>query len=139
MDHLDHWSMTLSTNEQIAEQFFRTLSAGDYVNLENMLTTDAVWTVVPKSIPGSGDHKGAKAIAEDFKNIRLLFRDGDPKLHVTNVFATGSWAAIETHTVGAFKNGNTYDSRYCWIMEIVDGRIRTLREYMDGGYVATQV
>ena len=94
---------------------------------------------MPKSIPGAGDHKGARTIAEDFKNIRLLFRDGDPKLHVTNAFCKEGWVAAETHTVGEFKNGNTYDSRYCWILEIVDGRIRTLREYMDGGYVATQI
>jgi ketosteroid isomerase-like protein len=126
-------------NELIAERFFATLSAGDYLNLQPMFREDAVWTVMPTSIPGSGDHCGAAVITQDFKTIRELFKDGDPKLRVTNAFSKGPWVAVETHTVGAFKNGNTYDSRYCWVMEIVDGKIKTLREYMDGGYVAKQI
>jgi ketosteroid isomerase-like protein len=94
---------------------------------------------MPAAIVGSGDHKGARTIADDFKNIRLHFRDGDPKLKVTNIFSNGDWVAVETHTTGQFKNGNAYDSRYCWIVEIVNDRIRALREYMDGGYAARQM
>ncbi len=133
-------SQTLPDNERIAREFFAALSAGDYPRLERLFAEDAVWTVVPVSIPGSGDHKGARAIADDFRGIRsTLFVDGDPKLHVTNSFSGGPWVAVETHTVGRLKNGATYDSHYCWILQIIDGRISTLKEYMDGGYVSQQI
>jgi uncharacterized protein len=126
-------------NDKIARKFFETLSAGDYGPLEKLFTPDAVWTVVPTSIPGSGDHKGAATIAKDFSEIRKMFEDGDPKLHVTNVIDGGQWVAVETHTKGRFKNGATYDSHYCWVMEIIDGKIRVLKEYMDGGYAASRI
>jgi uncharacterized protein len=126
-------------NDRIARKFFETLSAGDYGPLEKLFTPDAVWTVVPTSIPGSGDHKGAATIAKDFSEIRKMFEDGDPKLHVTNVIDGGQWVAVETHTKGRFKNGATYDSHYCWVMEIIDGKIRVLKEYMDGGYAASRI
>jgi ketosteroid isomerase-like protein len=41
--------------------------------------------------------------------------------------------------VGKFKQGGIYDSHYCWVMEVVGGKIRVLKEYMDGGYVAKQM
>jgi uncharacterized protein len=126
-------------NERIARKFFETLSAGDYALLESLFTPDAVWTVVPTSIPGSGDHKGAATIAKDFSEIRKMFEDGDPKLHVTNVIDGGQWVAVETHTKGRFKNGATYDSHYCWVMEIIGGKVRVLKEYMDGGYAASRI
>jgi uncharacterized protein len=128
----------LSANEQLATTFFKTLSAGDYAALRVMFREDAVWTVMPVSIPGAGDHKGPKGIVDDFLMvIRGMFVDGDPKLHVTNVFSKDSWVAVETHTLGTLKGGSKYDNRYCWILEITAGKIKTVREYMDGGYVST--
>jgi len=132
-------SPTPIDNTQLAHQLFQTLSDSDYVSLEKMFTPDAVWTVVPVSIPGSGDHKGAATITNDFREIRAMFESGGPKLHVTNVIDGGRWVAVETHTVGRFKQGGIYDSHYCWVMEVVGGKIRVLKEYMDGGYVAKQM
>jgi ketosteroid isomerase-like protein len=128
----------LSHNEQIATTFFKTLSAGDYDNLRRMFTDDAVWTVMPVSIPGAGPHNGPKGIVDEFLMvIREMFVDGDPKLHVTNVFSRDGWVAVETHTQGTFKGGKKYDNRYCWILEISGGKVKTVREYMDGGYVSS--
>ncbi len=133
-------SQASSDGERLAREFFASLSAGNYIQLERLFTADAVWTVVPVSIPGSGDHEGARAIVDGFREIRsTLFVDGDPKLHITNCFSSGRWVAVETHTIGRLRNGATYDNRYCWILEIADGRIHRLKEYMDGGYVAQKL
>jgi ketosteroid isomerase-like protein len=130
----------LSENERIADEFFKTLSAGNYPALRLMFRSDAVWTVIAKSIPGSGDHTGPKGIVDDFlMPVRGMFVDGDPKLRITNSFSKGAWVAVETQALGSLNNGKKYDNKYCWIIEIIDKKVKTVREYMDGGYVATLV
>ena len=32
-------------------------------------------------------------------------------------------------------NGKTYDNRYCWVVDIKDGQIFAIREYMDTAYI----
>ena len=57
---------------------------------------------------------------------------------ITNVLTDGRWIAVEAVGRGRFRNGPEYENRYSFWVE-VDGRtIRTIREYMDSHYVATQ-
>ena len=35
------------------------------------------------------------------------------------------------------QNGRDYDNRYAWIVEIRDGMIFAIREYMDTAYIAS--
>jgi len=131
---------SLPDNEQLASRFFETLSAGNYDALRQMFRHDALWTVMPVAIPGAGPHNGPRGIVDEFLvPIRNMFVDGDPKLHIQNIFSKGAWVAVETHTLGSLKSGERYDNRYCWILEIVNQQIKTVREYMDGGYVATRM
>ncbi len=128
----------LTANEQVASDFFATLGSGDLNKLKTFFTEESVWTVIAKSIPGSGSHKGPVGIADEFlAPVRGMFVDGDPKLPITNVFSKGDWVAVETHTQGTLKDGKKYDNKYCWILEVVNGKVLKVREYMDGGYVST--
>src|ERR1700691_152785 len=129
---------TTVENEALVERFFANLSAGDYAALRSMFTEESVWFVVPRFIPGAGAHTGPKGIVDDFlMPIRSLFVEGDPTLAITNSFGKGRFVAVETHTRGTLKNGKSYDQHYCWIIEIRGGTLQTVREYMDGGYVAS--
>lgn len=128
----------LSQNEASAVRFFEVLSSGDLQLLKTFFTEDAVWTVIPVSIPGSGAHVGKVAICDEFlAPVRGMFNPGDPKLAVTNVFGKGTNVAVETHTTGGFPDGKKYDNRYCWILVFEGELVKAVREYMDGGYVST--
>jgi ketosteroid isomerase-like protein len=35
------------------------------------------------------------------------------------------------------KNGKEYSNLYCWLVEVKDGKIFAIREYMDSFYVST--
>ena len=127
----------LTANEQKTKDFFATLGSGDLEKLKTFFTEDAIWTVVPKSIPGSGSHQGKVGICDEFlKPVRALFKEGDPKLPVTNGFGSGNFVCCETHTQGEFPDGQKYDQNYCWVLEFDNGLVKTVREYMDGGYVS---
>lgn len=123
--------------EQIARDFFATLSTGDLEKLRPLFHPDATWTVCAKLLDGSGSHHGRDTIIDEFlAPIRGMFRPGDPKLEITNMISSGDQVAVETHTTGTFQNGNIYDNEYAWILAVKDGMVYSVREYMDTQYAA---
>lgn len=47
------------------------------------------------------------------------------------VHADGNVVVIEQRMRATLANGNAYDNDYCFVIEVADGRIRRVREYMD--------
>src|SRR5271170_575007 len=108
-------------NEQLARQFFDTLSSGDLEKLRMLLHEQARWTVMATGIQGAGEKKGRKAIIDDFLGpVRGMFVDGDPKIHVDRLISKGPVVAAEARGVGHFKNGREYLNRYAFFIEIKD-------------------
>ena len=125
-------------NEQLVRTFFETLSTGDLERVRPMLHEDATWTVMASGIPGAGEKKGRNTIIDEFlAPVRGIFEDGDPKVSVVNVISKGRLVAAETRGVGRLKSGTPYNNVYSWMIEVDDGKIRALREYMDSYYVST--
>jgi uncharacterized protein len=125
-------------NEKLVRTFFETLSTGDLERVRPMLHEDATWTVMASGIPGAGEKRGDKGIIDEFlAPVRGIFEDGDPKVAIVNLVSKGRLVAAETRGVGRLKNGTPYNNAYSWMIEIDDGKIRALREYMDSYYVST--
>lgn len=125
-------------NEKLVRTFFETLSTGDLERVRPMLHEDATWTVMATGIPGAGEKKGHKGIIDEFlAPVRGIFADGDPKVSIVNLISKGPLVAAETRGIGRLKNGTPYNNRYSWMIEVDDGKIRALREYMDSYYVST--
>jgi ketosteroid isomerase-like protein len=126
-------------NERLVLKWFDRLSAGDFPTLRALLHPQATWTLQVKGVQGAGAHEGPKGIVDDFlMPVRLgLFREGDPKLPVESMCSKGPLVAVETRGVGQMKNGTHYDNRYCWVVEVKDGKVFAVREYMDSYYVST--
>jgi ketosteroid isomerase-like protein len=135
------FSMTSETrNEQLAREFFETLSSGDLEALRPLIHIDGSWEATSQSIPGAGVTKGRDKIIDEFlAPVRGLFEPGDPKVVVLRIFGKGEWVAAETEAIGLLSNGNEYHNRYAWIIEIRDDKIYALREYMDSHYILQQL
>ena len=100
----------------------------------------ASWEATSKSIPGAGITRGRDKIIDDFlAPVRGLFLPGDPKIEILRIFSKGNWVAAETQAHGTLASGKPYDNRYAWIVEIRDGKVCTLREYMDSAYILEQL
>jgi ketosteroid isomerase-like protein len=125
--------------ERLALKWFDRLSAGDFPGLRQMLHPDATWTIKVTGIQGAGVHRGPKGIIDDFlAPVRLgLFEEGDPKMLIDNVLSKGPLVCVECRGVGRLKNGTEYHNNYCWFVEIRDGLVFAIREYMDSYYVST--
>jgi uncharacterized protein len=127
-------------NEQIVRDFFATLSTGDLELIRATLHPDASWLPMVKSVPGAGIHQPRDVIVDEFlAPVRGIFEDGDPKTEVDNIFAKGNVVCAETRGMGKLRNGNTYNNQYCWVIELKDGLVWKIREYMDSHYVMSVV
>ena len=124
-------------NEQLVEQFFERLNAEDLEGLRPLLHPDATWTpMTSQDIPGAGAHVGAKGIIDEFlRPVRGLFQGKDPQNSISSLFGRGNMVACETHGTGRFTDGRSYDNRYAWMVEVRDGKIFAIREYMDTAYI----
>ena len=128
-----------NANEKLALHWFDRLSAGDFPALKAMLHPQATWTVQVRGVQGAGVHKGPEGIVDQFlMPVRLgLFEAGDPKMLIDNVLSKGSLVCVECRGAGRMKSGKTYDNLYCWLLEVKDGKVFAIREYMDSYYVST--
>jgi hypothetical protein len=124
-------------NERIFLKFFETLSSGDLKKVRDLFHDDAVWQVQVKGIAGEGSHHGKKGIVDEFlAPVRGMFKPGEPKINVTSIASKGSLVIGESTGRGTFVDGRPYDNLYVWAIEIKDGKVYRLREYMDSFYVA---
>ncbi len=125
--------------ERLVLHWFDRLSAGDFPALRSMLHRESTWTVQVRGIQGAGVHKGPAGIIDKFlMPVRLgLFEEGDPKMLIDNVVSKGATVAVECRGAGRMKNGTVYDNVYCWLVDVKDGQIFAIREYMDSYYVST--
>jgi len=127
-------------SEKVVLEFFRTLSTGDLEKVRPLLHEDATWTPQVKNIPGAGVHRGRKGIIDEFlAPVRGLFEPGDPKVEIDNIISKGPLVAVETRGFGKLKGGKPYNNLYSWWVEVRDGKVYAIREYMDSHYVATLV
>ncbi len=128
---------TENQNEQLARAFFETMNTGDLERVRSMLHEQATWTMMTNALPGPNARKGRNAIIDEFLGpVRGIFLEG-PKITVERIISQGPLLAVEAKGLGRMKNGKTYDNRYSFIIEIKDGKIFDLREYMDSAHVST--
>jgi len=127
-------------NEQLVRQFFDTLSTGDLEALRPLIHPEGSWEVMGTSIPGAGLTSGGDAVIDEFlAPVRGMFEPGDPKVTIKRMVSSGNTVAAETEAIGMLSNGNRYHNRYCWMIDIKDGKICHLKEYMDTAYIMSVV
>jgi ketosteroid isomerase-like protein len=124
--------------EQIVLDFFRILSSGELEAIRKTLHADAEWRPMVENIPGAGVHGPRDFIVDQFlAPVRGMFAPGDPKTTVHTIASSGDLVMCESRGLGKLQDGRTYDNRYAWAIELKDGLVYRIREYMDSHYVAT--
>ena len=125
-------------NERLALEFFTVLSTGELERVRPLLHDEVTWIPQVKDIPGAGVHRGKKGVIDDFlAPVRGMFAPGDPKTTVETIMSKGPLVMVESRGLGKLADGRTYDNHYAWAVEIRDGKVFAIREYMDSHYIAT--
>jgi ketosteroid isomerase-like protein len=121
------------TSRAVAIDMLACMNEQDNERLWNeFLTEDSTWTLIAK---GTEPMRG-RAIPDFFAGGGSIFEAGAPTIEVTGVTAEGDRVAIEATGRGRLRNGRDYDNSYHFLMIVRDGRVLSVREYMDSQHVA---
>lgn len=120
--------------EETVRRYIEASNKADSASIADSFSDDATFTIWG-DMPVSGTAVGRKAILEEFlPAARTLFRPGTLHLHIDRMMVDGAHAVAEIQARGQSAAGEPYENAYCMVFEVRDGRIRTIREYMDTAY-----
>ena len=128
--------MNAEDNKRAAMATWKAFASRDPVEIAAMFTEDAEWFAPPgnatamalnatKPVMGKADI--VQFIAFEFGK---LFTN-DVKLDFKGVYGDGDIVVVEHRLQATLANGAPYDNDYCFVLEMENGRIRRMREYMD--------
>lgn len=126
-----------NANEQVVIDFFATMNRHDLEAARACFTEDATWIPQVRDIPGAGEYRGRDTIVDVFlAPMAGVFQPGHPQTELLSITSGGTLVMAETRGTGALADGRMYENHYAWAIEVEDGRIAAIREYMDSHYVA---
>ncbi len=111
-------------------RFFATFSAGDVPGLLAMMDDESSWWVSGSVDGFSGEH-GKQAFGKLLAGVKDVYRDGALRITPHAMIAEGNFVAVEAEGWAELTNGRIYNSRYHFAVELREGKILRVREYMD--------
>jgi len=123
-------STTEERNKQIVTEFMEVFSGGDVETILSRLTDDATWWVAG-TIPGISGTKDKAAFAEMVSGIAASTTSGAIRLTPLAFTAEGDRVAVETESYTELTNGRVYNNLYHFLFTVRDGKIASVKEYLD--------
>jgi uncharacterized protein len=123
--------------KQVVQRYLDALVDGDVDAIRESFAEDATWTIYG-DLPIAGPWTGRDQIVDDFlvTVTGSLFEPGSQRFEFPTLIAEGDTVALEWSVKARAASGADYDNSYCGIFIIRDGKIQTIREYLDSGYAA---
>lgn len=122
--------------KEAALAVWRAFATRDPEAIRGVLTDDVEWlapadNATALALDGSHHMVGPEPIV-DFLARRFgrLFVS-DVSAELTHLYADGNTVIFERRMRATLASGRSYDNDYCFILELVGGRVRRIREYMD--------
>lgn len=122
--------MGIAENKQVVIDFYDAAARGDMDTCFNLLCDDVVWTNIG-STRFSGSFSGKRELVEGL--LTPLFGELKAGIasQVKRLTAEGDIVVAETAGNAETLEGKPYRNTYCQVIEIRDGRISGVTEYMD--------
>ena len=120
--------MSTEDSKRIVLGFFENLNAGNAAAALDALGDSATWW-----IQGNFPLSGTKTKAQFVELLGQLGAqiDGALSLRVKGVTAEGDRVAVEAESFAKMKNGKTYQNTYHFLFIVRDGKIQSVKEYLD--------
>ena len=123
--------MTTEDNKRSAVELFARFSASDIPGVLDLMTDDVTWRV-----PGKPELSPVAGIYNKDRLKRLFGRmlaqlEGGLQMTVLGLLAEGNDVAVEVESQGDLRNGRKYRQQYHFLITFRDGKIASVREYLD--------
>ncbi|BBG01434.1 MULTISPECIES: nuclear transport factor 2 family protein [Pseudonocardia] len=122
--------MSTEKNKQVVTEFMEVFSSGDVDAIMERMTDDATWWVAG-NIPGISGTKDKAGFREMVSGIADSTTGGAIRLTPLAFTAEGDRVAVETESYTELKNGRVYNNLYHFLFTVRDGRISSVKEYLD--------
>lgn len=127
--------MTIAENKRFVIETWQAFGSRDAARIAARFQPDAAWVAPHNNATAMALNAGsgftsaeqiARFIAED---VPKMFREA--RTEFLAIYGDGDVVIVETRLLATLPSGRTYDNDYCFILELQDGRIKVMREYMD--------
>ena len=125
------------TPKETVRRYLDALLAGDVDVIRDSFAEDAVWSM-HGDLPIAGPWKGRDQIVDDFLGAvgGSLFEPGTVAFEFPTLIAEGETVVLEWRVNARTAAGADYRNEYCGVFTVRDGRIASVREYLDSKYAA---
>lgn len=123
--------MSTEANKKLVLSFFENFSAGKADAFLAQIADTATWWVAgkPESFPLAGTKTKAQ-FAELIQGMGAMLPKG-VRFTPKTLTAEGDRVAVEAESYGETVNGKIYNNLYHFLIEVRDGKIQAVKEYMD--------
>lgn len=123
--------MSAEENKKLVLGFFENFSAGRTAEALGQLSDTATWTVMGR--PEGFALAGTKTKAEFTQLLQGIGAAMPKGLRLTPkaLTAEGDRVAVEAESYGEHANGKVYNNLYHFLLEVREGKIQAVREYLD--------
>jgi len=123
--------MTAHDNKQVALRLFERFTAGDVPGALALMTDDVTWR-----LPGKPELSPVAGVYDKERLKRLFDRmlaqlEHGLEMTVVGSVAEGDRVAVEVESSGDLRSGRQYRQQYHFLIQLRDGRIAAVREYLD--------
>ena len=126
--------MGILENKQVVLDFYEAGARGDMDACFALLAADVTWTNIG-STKFSGTYTGKRAIAEDLLGPLFGQLKAGISSRIERLTAEGDIVVAQTSGTAETQNGVAYNNTYCQVMQIRNGQIANVMEYMDTALV----
>ena len=117
-------------NKELVIEFMEVFSQGDVDRILSYLADSATWWVAG-SLEGISGAKSKDEFREMLSGIAANTTTGAIRLTPLASTAEGERVAVETESYAELKNGRVYNNLYHFVFEVRDGKIQSVKEYLD--------
>src|ERR1700687_1538481 len=123
--------MNTEQNKLRAAELFARFTASDIDGVLALMKDDVTWRIPgkPELTPAAGVYDKAR-LRRLFQRMLAALKDG-LKMTVTGSLAEADCVAIEVESSGNLQNGRQYRQQYHFLITFRDGKIASVREYLD--------
>lgn len=120
----------MSDPKKIVEAFFATFSRGDVDGVLDAMADGASWWVSGSLDGMSGTYEKA-TFGPLLRGATALYVEGALRITLTSMLAEGDRVAVEAEGFATMTSGRVYQPRYHFLVEVKQGKVWRVREYMD--------
>jgi uncharacterized protein len=122
----------------VVRQYVAAVEAGDEQAIRETFAQDAVWTLQAEGLPIAGTWRGRDSIMGEFLATALsYYQPGSVRLEITAMIADHDQVVLQWTSRARTRGGRPYQNGCIGVFTVRNGRIHSVREYMDTLYVST--